>query len=446
MEKAEPVFDFHSENRSVLLKRGKVEMCVDGKSYRTDGEAYLDFTPSARLNFYATFQEEAFWDVMSLTFKEKNVDYFSFNNRKIEGFLVNVQGDTKTQGCKIKWSPAGEPVTGLGSKTTKMNLVKFHLFNFVDFWGTSGLSEQQGNENRKIHQVKLQCAKWDVQLNSLFYTKENIELLKNEGGYQLTHVGRIKRIDGNDFNAVEAEDILSALNYFFSFAVGRWCRPTCPVGLDRCGNPVWELWSPPKEPWRNCMSWFDSHHSSQLVDFFPRFMKLWSYDNWHETLQEVFYWYLNANDSSRGVDVGIILAQTAIERLSFEYSVKTKKYLSVGGFKELRASDRFRLLFSSVEIPLSFPSETSDFAKLRKQMNWEDIPRGLTEIRNSLVHPDQKNRAKFKGVYFDAWNLGMWCLELAILAVCYYSGTYGNRLNISRWIGQVEEVPWRKTR
>ena len=72
-------------------------------------------------------------------------------------------------------------------------------------------------------------------------------------------------------------------------------------------------------------------------------------------------------------------------------------------------------------------------------------PHALTEIRNTLVHPEHKKRGQFRKAYFEAWNLGLWYLEMSILAVCKYQGTYGNRLKSGRYIGQVEEVPWNKS-
>jgi hypothetical protein len=152
---------------------------------------------------------------------------------------------------------------------------------------------------------------------------------------------------------------------------------------------------------------------------------------------------LNANFSSRGIDAGIILTQAAIERLSYEYSVKDKRILTVKGFKDLWASDKFRLLFSSVKIPLDIPGEISKLQRLACNMNWLDAPHALTEVRNSLVHPEHKHRGQFGTVYSEAWNLGLWYLEMGILAICGYSGTYGNRLK-QRWVGQVEDVPWKK--
>lgn len=102
------------------------------------------------------------------------------------------------------------------------------------------------------------------------------------------------------------------------------------------------------------------------------------------------------------------------------------------------------MLFSSLDIPIDIPSSLPELQKLAKQFNWIDAPHAITEIRNSLVHPEHKRRGQISGAFFPAWNLGQWYLELALLRICEYSGTYGNRLILQRWVGNVEPVPWQK--
>ncbi len=44
----------------------------------------------------------------------------------------------------------------------------------------------------------------------------------------------------------------------------------------------------------------------------------------------------------------------------------------LNGFKDLWASDKFRLLFSSLGIPLEIPKETPGIIKLAKDFTWLD--------------------------------------------------------------------------
>jgi len=188
---------------------------------------------------------------------------------------------------------------------------------------------------------------------------------------------------------------------------------------------------------------FDRDGTSQLAELFPSFIARWMNDDWRAALEEVIYWYLNANHADRGIDVGIILTQAAIERLSHEVAVRDRRLLAPDGFKSLRASDKFRLLFSSLRIPLDIPAITPKLQSLASasRPTWLDAPHALTEIRNSLVHPEHKRRGQFSRAQDEAWNLGLWYLEMSILALCGYSGTYGNRLTQQR-VGQTGNVPW----
>ncbi len=190
----------------------------------------------------------------------------------------------------------------------------------------------------------------------------------------------------NAFSAADAQEFLGTLGLFLSFVKGTRCDPICAVGLDSDGTRVWESWSSPREPAHGVQSWFDEMTSAQMTDLFPRFAKQRTQKDWHRALRESIYWYLNANNSFRGIDAGIILSQAAIERLSYEYVVEDKKLLSANGFKDLRSSDKFRLLFSSLELPLGIPHTTTRLTTSSTKEHWVDAPHALTEIRNSVVH------------------------------------------------------------
>ena len=443
MQKLEPVFDFTTDESSILIHKGKAEVCIDQNIYTGNGEVRLELSPRANIYIYGYFHGVPAKDALSAGLGQTDVSSFSINGRQIEGFRLSSGGNIDSQEFNLKWCPKSEPIIGVGDESSQISFVVFHLFNFVDLLGTRHSIEHYGSTMHRIEHVDLIYDQWNIELKSFLSTQEELKKLKEEGGYRLTHVGGIKRADGTLFRGKDAQECLKSLNFFLSFAKGGWCEPICAVGFDESGNRVWESWLSSKEAWHAPLSWCDPHNGSQLAILFPGFMKKWNNDDWREALHEVIYWYLNANFSPRGIDAGIILTQAAIERLSYEYAVKDKRLLMLNGFKDLWASDKFRLLFSSLGIPLEIPKETPGIVKLAKDFNWLDAPHALTEIRNSLVHPEHKRRGQLDSIYHEAWNLGLWYLEMGILAVCDYTGTYGNRLK-QRYVGQVENVPWAK--
>lgn len=438
-----PEFDFIKGESSVLIHQGNAEICIEGNKYCGNSEVRLDLLPKADIHLYGYFKDVSVPDAMGAHTGQKTISSFSIDGRRIEGFRLSSGGDVDSQEYNVKWCPKSEPILGIGNESTQMSRLVFHLFNFVDLIGTRRSMEQIGTAMHAIEHIDLVSDQWKIELKSLISTRENIEILKEAGGYQLTHIGDIQKVDGTSFSGKDASVCLKSLRFFLSFARGGWCEPICEVGFDEAGNRVWESWASPREPWHTPISWFDPHNGSQLAILFPCFMEKWANDDWGEALQEIIYWYLSANFSSRGIDAGIILTQAAIERLSYEYSVKDKRLLTVKGFKDIWASDKYRLLFSSVGLPLDLPNETPELRRFASQMNWLDAPHALTEFRNSLVHPEHKHRRQFDNAFIEAWNLGLWYLEMCVLAVCGYCGTYGNRLK-KRFIGQVEDVPWKK--
>ncbi|HEY5526643.1 MAG TPA: hypothetical protein VIK02_03585, partial [Candidatus Anoxymicrobiaceae bacterium] len=328
----------------------------------------------------------------------------------------------------------------IGGDTDELAVVLFHLFNFRRIIGTRGIGEKRANEWRRIECVDLSSKGWTAELQSVFETRESTEKLTSEGGYRLTHVGSISKPDRSLFTGGEAKAVLRLLKDFLSFARGLRCYPICAIGFDAAGNRIWEAWSSPKDSWSRPLSWFDEQHSEQLVALFPGFMNKCSDPDWRSALHEVIYWYLIANNTSTGIDAGIILTQTAIERLSFEYLVGQQKLLDIRSFKDRRASDTIRLLLTELDIPIELPTNLTRLNALANELKWEDSAHALTDVRNSLVHPE-RNKASFSGCYYDTWRLGLWYLELAILRICGYSEVYANRLTQKR-VSEVEQLPW----
>lgn len=441
MQQIEPLFDFSTNKSSILIHQSQAEISINQHFYSGNGEVRLELLPEAGIYFYGNFQGIPTKDYQSVRLGQGEISSFSMNNRQIEGYRLSSGGNIFSQELNLKWCSSSQPICGVGDEATQMSSVVFHLFNFVDLLEI----QQNGSTMHAIEHVDLICDQWNVELKSLPSTHEEIKKLHEEGGYRLTHIGGIKKPNGTLFSGKDAQECLRSLLFFLSFAKGGWCVPVCAVGFDELGNRVWESWSSPREPWHNPLSWFDSHHSSELATLYPLFMKKWSNSDWRDTLAEVIYWYLSANLSTfshRGIDASIILTQTGIERLAYEYAVRDKHLLSLNEFKNLRpTSAKFRLLFSSLQIPLVIPKETPGMAKLGKDFNWQDSFHALTEIRNSLVHPKRKGRAQLVAVYPEAGKLGLWYLSMGLLAVCEYTGTYGNILK-KRGIGEIEDVPW----
>jgi hypothetical protein len=163
---------------------------------------------------------------------------------------------------------------------------------------------------------KLSNSDWTFTFDKVDELGPLVAAMNTTSGYSVTQVGSLERVDGEAFSKKDAIDILDALAWFLSFANGDWVGPVLPVGFDN-GVRRWELWRGWKTAsWHSSQSWFNPTRAESLSELFPKFLNRWLLSDWRETLRTAIHWYIEAGRESGGVQGGIILAQTALERLS----------------------------------------------------------------------------------------------------------------------------------
>ena len=435
----EPCYNFESQtacasliqNLSCSFTMGKEEFNCQAEIV-LDSDCSLDIKTEIQIDFkrYLSF-------IFSMS---STINIITLNGQKIPAFISEI---TSSSGkATITFSPTEYPFSLVGDNETRLSKVIFHLFDFKDRIGTSPKVIHSGNSIHVSGITELTSTKWKVELQESRNSEKSDTWKKKSS---LSHVCSLSRVDGSEFDGESARQMLLDLRLFFTFSQGVFCSPVMPVGFDKCENRVWALGSSPRLLVKSAMSWFDPHHSEQLALVFPHFMSKLEDERWKKTFHTIIYWYARSNNiAGSGIDTGIILTQIAIERLAYEYAVNHKKMIESKGFKDLKASDKFRLLLASLDIPLVIPSNLLKIQKVVKKFGYIDSPQFLTEIRNAMVHPEHKRQNDFSDLYYDAWRLGMWYLELAVLKLCNYKGTYVNRLTDEHWVGQVEDVPWSK--
>jgi len=436
----EPCYNFESSTDYVSLLRDvpcsftSKEKGINCKAEIVlDADCSVDFRIEIPLDMYESF---------SFTSSILDIKRINLDGKEIPAFISQVSPSTSGKAI-VTFSPNNEPVPLIGCDETRLSKVIFHLFNFKDEKGTTRKVIRSENSGYSLGVTELISERWKIELHEI--KKSDKAKSQKKHSSTLSHVCCLTRSDGSEFDGKAAQQMLLNLRLFFTFSQGAFCPPVMPVGYDTNDKKVWAIGSSPHSP-DSSMSWFDQHHSEELARLFPGFMSRLEDERWRETLHTVIYWGARSNNTSgSGIDTGIILAQIAIERLAYEYSIDSHDKDDPKAFSKLtRASDKFRFLFSRLEIPQEIPDNFIKIRELAKQEGFADAPYFLTELRNSMVHPANKRRHLFTGLYPDAWRLGMWYLELAILRICDYEGTYANRLSDNHWVGQVEDVPWTK--
>lgn len=435
---------FGKPNQSAVIAKDEVLIKDKNGNVLLSGNAEfcLDFLPKPEIHVYVTNKKELTNSEKSGLFTIYDIfhstDLFELvlknSENQFEAYLINYDLFNPS-GPSLTFTPSSEPIIGIGNDETQMQYIDFHLFNFRKI---------RANKGKYCKDVHLEADNWMVEIESAAESENNFEILKKEGGYGLTHTSRLQKKDNTLISGKEATEMLGMLQYFFSFANGAWCNPMCAVGFNY-SDQVWESWSSPRgSVYSQTESWFDEFHSEQLEILFPGFMRLWTDEYWSGTFQQAIYWYLYASNSN--MEAGVILTQIVLENLSLDYVINECKTINGEVFSRKYAFDKFKFFFDSLCIPDCITDDTPNLKKLveefkLKECRWKDASYAIVRVRNSLVHPDKKNRGQFEDVMFDTWNLGLWYLELSLLWLCGYSGTYCNRLT-AKCVGEVEEVPY----
>ncbi len=428
----EPIYNPEEHGGEIELATETVEYSQDNHTYSRPAKVFMCFTPRPRLEFRVNL--DGLMEILKFTAGDiAQPEELRFPDReisiKVYWAFLGYNG--------VVFAPTREPIQW-SDNSEELQKVNFHIVNFPEFRSTCQQQFDDGTRVSRINSLVLEYHPWRVSISELSSIGDVYKTLR-ASGYAITHAGQLQRIDGQSFPSSDAVKIIWAIQNFLSFCAGCWIGVTLPVGFDAEGNRAWEQCGCGRcDRWKSRESWFAPLHGDTLRVLFPGFIRLWESETWRRPLSETLYWYCLANDSGNGVDTGIILAQTAMETIAWNLLVNDKEAITPKGYKELWASDRFRLLFSFLDIPKEIPDGLEKLKKSAKQLGWSDGLHAFTEIRNSIIHPEKKNRHDNDGFFLEAWRLGLWFLDLLILRLCEYEGKYANR-----WSGDVVHVPWR---
>ncbi|QDT48919.1 hypothetical protein Pan258_29660 [Symmachiella dynata] len=404
------------------------------------------------------------WSPMGLYWEFTGTDFDVFSIGEVEVELKSksfkAKGRLFSQG---KHSVAGyfEGKTEIGTDH-KLNRVTFHLANYPDIFGGEQYHDKIIKDGTTTSlswsQVALEYNDWRITLQPY----QNIFELRQKGRESqkvvLSGVGEIRKSDGSQFKKKMMKPILEALRIFLSFAFAEWSPPLLAVGSNDVAEKSCQFWGNydilPRPYLRG---WLDEHNGQHLANAFPGFMARWSNENWQEPLILAVTWLIEASRQSGGTEGAIAFGQIPLEMLAWLVFVDDRTIVAPDEFDRLSAASKLQLLLAHCGIPFEVPAGLSTLAKIateQQKKSGKDVtgPQLVTTVRNTIIHPNKKNReilagwekdysVKVSDIRWDTQQLFKWYITLVLLSLIGYSGKYANRLTPHN-IGDVESVPW----
>jgi hypothetical protein len=332
------------------------------------------------------------------------------------------------------------PVAGyVVGKAAALRRVTFHLANFMPMVGaiiTDGVNVWTGR-------VTLNAGPWIITVDARSDLEEVLAAVGERGGYAATHTCSLERRDKRPFAFARCQELLTCLTWCLWFCRASAPSVLVPVGFDSNDRAMWSRWAAPHtDPlpdghWQ----WFDkAYGAQQLSTLLPLFWQRYSDPLWQRSLQLAIRYYADAAIMGT-LQRNVILAQVGLESLAFAYLVRSTQQLQQNQFTP-PVSQHIQRFLRDIGIPTTIPRTFYGLRRVRANTPW-DGPAAVAWLRNDIVHA---NRHRVHGrrwkVWYQGWQLALWYLELAVLAVVGYKGSYRNRLSDEIGMGTVEPVPW----
>lgn len=319
--------------------------------------------------------------------------------------------------------------------TENLSSLTFHIANFYWFDNSNcyGYEFDDKGIEREIQregwldfngQLIFDFEDWHIVLGTLEETYDLQEKLEVQGGYGVTHICKIERLDNSQFSLDSGYEIINAFVYYLSFVRGIWLAPLFVLGFDVEGNKILEEWRTPTikaDSWQSPNYSCVEPDSTEIVDVFSGFMKKWQDKTWKEVIQNSIQWYLESFKHQTGYNTSIILIQAALEKSAWAY-LNINNCVTSGDFRSLQASGQIRLLLKFLNIEL-IPIDSDSLPRIKfkgNERNWIDTVQALTEIRNAAIHPSSKGFSPSEEIMQEAYSIGHHYLLQCLLKLFEY--------------------------
>jgi hypothetical protein len=441
------IYPIVKPNQKILLHEGDIDIKQEFDQTtiiaRGCGDVYLKWFPYPQVEFNLSGNEliRLRPDIYEVFVKLPDTENFVQAIAPISSGFDQIDGETK----EIKQGNVREPlIIGSGQD---IKYVQFYLTNFEKFNGSQ--TPIYDSEAFVGYRATFTAEGWEVILDSVKDLQNHLNLLKAQGGYGITHVGRVASLNQNNFTAEAVLDFLEILSDFLSLVRGIRISPLLLVGYDASDQPVWKVWaSSNSEPWQPVHNWAWGLSAEMIAEVFPGFYR-WR-QSWDEEAKLAIYWYLMTELTK--IESSIILGQSALELLAWVHLVQKEEVFTAIQFENNRdypASKKINCLLENLKIPKSIDSRLNALAQYSNEFNEQFRNNGafaLSKVRNDMVHSSPSNRQRLfstsSSVLIEAAKLIRWYLELSFLSLSNYQGFYCNCLPQHISWGSRELVPW----
>jgi len=257
-------------------------------------------------------------------------------------------------------------------------------------------------------------------------------------------------IDGNGESCSDLETLLFDFRQFMSFAWGHYVGIALAHGTDKHGKLAFAHWgmmrADPNAPSFHQGHWFLPGNAEVLQQILPGYMRRCRDPLWKDAVEWALYWWLSATHPGQRSETAILASLAGLEMIASAF----RKHRGISplawpgatgsgrGSRGAKSAQKIRAVLGLMKMPTSIPRQLHELHDVAMPLSW-DGPEAVSEIRNSLAHPERSGQ---EGVAFEASQLTMWYLEMALLYLFDFKGECANRTVLQKQFQAREKVPW----
>lgn len=409
------------QSGSFIIKNSKIE-------FKLTGQFYFKWSPTLGTYFKAEsnlisnklFNLHNSEEKLSLI-----IDDIEIGNCIITEITENLGNSNKTE---IEGRIIEKVV--FGDKSIMVNKIKFSIPNLREFNGEATISISEKTKSFSNSRLTFENEEFIVIIDKRKDYQQQYKKLKNEGGFLIQYDGILENKNNKPLNYEDTREILNSFSTFISFLNGRKTSTIFIEGIYE-DNSIWrDFTNYNVDIFNPHLSWPSKSSIKGISNLWNNFYILWKNDK--DFIRRAIHWYLQCNGNSGYVEGSIIMAQTALELIYNWWVIESKKIILGKDSENISASNKIRLLISQFNIATKIPKELENLSTYFKQENsLADGPETIVQIRNAIVHSQMEKRNKLSQiaplVRYESLQLCIWYIELSLLNILEFKGTYFNR-------------------
>lgn len=432
-------------NQSLTIYEGEYCLKKDSIEIKVEGRVQFDWLPNSGSYFSGIVL-----DNISSEIDHGDYEVMIHDLKFGVGFLTMIK-ENFGESTEIKGRISKEAI--YGDESIAVDKVVFSVVNLRDFFGLPVKKTTSKAISHMRGRLSFKTNKYDINIDKCYdykYKKDNLDC---KGGYMILYYGEIISKKGS-IKLKEIQNIFHCLSSFLTFLNGRRTSALFAQGI-HLGEIKWcdytsyyvdeskDLTVYYAETFKEVKSWPTRLSIDGLDKLWTEFNGLWQDNEGKFFLTSAIHWYVEAV-GNRGYSEGsIIMAQTALELIYNWWIIETKCIIRGDEADNLSASNKIRLILSQLNVSYDIPISLkylSEYKKSDKEII--DAPGAVVQIRNTIVHSQSSKRKKLikmsNMVMHEALQVYIWYIELALLRILKYDGSYCSRVSNNN----EEGVPW----